>query len=129
MIQEKIDILLEKINIDDIISYREDDHYYIMSVNKVDNVILIQEKDGIIIVWSYKIDEISSGLLIRMIDQVFDEAIIFPYIETDEHIALLKKIGYTQIEFDDLDTDKEMKKYPSFRREEKIDNIEKETYI
>lgn len=118
MQEKKIEELRNRLGWDKSIIHVEEDHYYIMSETILGNTVLLQEKNGIV-VWAYDVEGESSGELIKIIDEIFSEKVIFPYVEKSDEINLLQNLGYLQMEYDDPDVENEIKKNPSFVRTER----------
>lgn len=113
---EKVDALRNLISVSGLLSYQEEEYYYIMSENSTDTFILLQNEDEKLIVWSYDAKIIELGMLIKYIEQIFVSNVIFPFVENEDDIKILELNGYKRIEFYADDIDQEQKKYPSYMK-------------
>lgn len=115
MIEKQIEKIKEKIGIDEALTYKEDDHYYILyNYNNVCDGILIQElNSNTIVVWCYDVPKKSKEVIISIIISCFDCNIIFPFIEEETTFFYLLNNGFKKYDYKDDLIDKEIKKYPS----------------
>ena len=114
--KEKIEQLKLSLNNENLLSYEEGEHYYIVSENDTDTFILIQKANNDVIIWSYETKYTDLTRLIDLIETCFMCTVIFPFVDSKELECILKEKAYVLIDFQDDDVDEDEKKYPSYMK-------------